>query len=124
MIPPLDHPTMLPSSNKLAPPSPETTLTTAPIRKSGMSEQKLRKATQEFEAMFIANFWKSMTDSFSDGDEDSLDPGHSSWRDMGVQALSEALAKQGGFGLGKMILNHLDPLVQNAAAAQKGAPTP
>jgi Rod binding domain-containing protein len=65
--------------------------------------------------MLIANFWKSMTESFSSGDEDALDPGHSSWQDMGVQAMSEGLAKTGGFGLGKMILKHLEPLVQNVA---------
>ena len=75
--------------------------------------QKLHRAAQEFEAMLIANFWKSMTESFSSGDEDSLDPGHSTWQDMGVQAMSEGLAKSGGFGLGKLILKHLDPLVHS-----------
>lgn len=80
--------------------------------------QKLHRATQEFEAMLIANFWKSMTESLSSGDEDSLDPGHSTWQDMGVQAMSEGLAKSGGFGLGKLILKHLEPLVQNTPPQQ------
>jgi Rod binding domain-containing protein len=83
--------------------------------------QKLHRATQEFEAMLIANFWKSMTESFSSGDEDSFDPGHSTWQDMGVQAMSEGLAKSGGFGLGKLILKHLEPLVQNALPQETAA---
>jgi Rod binding domain-containing protein len=94
-----------------------------PIGNTAGRLQKLHRATQEFEAMLISNFWKSMTESFSSGDEDSLDPGHSTWQDMGVQSMSEALSKAGGLGLGKMILKHLEPLTegptpQNAAPKQ------
>lgn len=83
-----------------------------PNRNVHGQEQKLRRAAQEFEAMLIANFWSAMTESFSSGDEDELDPGHSTFQQMGVQAMSGALSKEGGFGLGKMILKHLEPMVQ------------
>ena len=104
----------LPSQPTSPVPHLDTSTSQIPVRNTLAREQKLHRATQEFEAMLIANFWKSMTESFSNSDEDSLDPGHSTWQDMGVQAMSEALSKAGGFGLGKMILKHLEPLVQDA----------
>jgi len=88
------------------------------IRNSTVQEQKLRRAAQEFEAMLISNFWKAMTESFSAGDEDALDPGHSTWNDMGVQAMAEGISKAGGFGLGKLILKHLEPMVQGKGASK------
>ena len=108
----------LPSHATNPVPHLDTGASQVPVRNTTARDQKLHRATQEFEAMLIANFWKSMTESFSSGDEDSLDPGHSSWQDMGVQAMSEALSKAGGFGLGKMILKHLEPLVQGSTPQQ------
>jgi Rod binding domain-containing protein len=86
-----------------------------------VQEQKLRRATEEFEAILIANFWKAMTESFSTGDEDAVDPGHSTWQDMGIQAMAGAMSKAGGLGLGKLILKHLEPLVQDKASVQADA---
>jgi len=102
-------------------PLQDTGTTQVSTRNSAARSHKLHRAAQEFEAMLIANFWKSMTESFSSGDEDSLDPGHSSWQDMGVQAMSEGLAKAGGFGLGKLILKHLEPLVDNVPTQETAA---
>jgi Rod binding domain-containing protein len=93
----------------------------APFRNGSVPEQKLRKAAQEFEAMLISNFWKAMTDSFENGDEDALDPGHSTFQDMGVQAMARELSRQGGFGLGGLILKHLEPLLQPGSTAKGGA---
>ena len=78
-------------------------------------EAKLRQAVGEFESMLLSSFWKSMKSSFAaDGDESS-DPAHESLEDWGIQAMSTAVGKAGGLGLGKMILKHLEAV--NAANA-------
>lgn len=89
-----------------------------PIRNSSVQERKLRRATQEFETMLISDFWKAMTESFAADDEEAIDPGHSTWKDMGVQAMAGAMSKAGGLGLGKLILKHLEPLVQDEYSAK------
>lgn len=70
-------------------------------------ELKLRKAASEFESMLISSFWKSMMETFS-SDDDSDDPGHSTFQDMGMQAMSQAMGKAGGLGLGRLLVNHLE----------------
>jgi Rod binding domain-containing protein len=82
-------------------------------------EQKLRRAAAEFESILISTFWKSMKDSFSTEDDDSLDPGHSSYELMGLQAMAGAMSKAGGLGLGKLILKHLAPQVESMEQATR-----
>jgi Rod binding domain-containing protein len=80
---------------------------------------KLRQAAGEFEAMLLANLWKSMKSTFA-SDDDSDDPAHETLSDMGIQAMSGAVGKAGGLGLSKLILKHLEPLLahsQNGNAA-------
>lgn len=91
-------------------------------RNSSVQEQKLRRAAVEFESILISTFWKSMKESFSTEDEDSSDPGHSTFEDMGIQAMAGAMSKAGGLGLGKLILKHLEPQV-GATEGVKGAPS-
>jgi Rod binding domain-containing protein len=74
-----------------------------------VQEAKLKKAGAEFESIMLSTFWKSMKGSFADEDEDSTDPAHETLEDMGIQAMSTAVGKAGGLGLGKLILKHLDP---------------
>jgi Rod binding domain-containing protein len=74
-----------------------------------MQEAKLKKAGAEFESIMLSTFWKSMKSSFADEEDDSTDPAHDTLEDMGIQAMSTAVGKAGGLGLGKLILKHLDP---------------
>jgi Rod binding domain-containing protein len=83
-------------------------------------EQKLLKAAGEFESMLLSSFWKSMKESFADPDSDSLDPAHDTLEDMSIQAMSDAIGKAGGLGIGKLIIKHLE--VQLAASQQTREP--
>jgi Rod binding domain-containing protein len=71
-------------------------------------EQKLLKAAGEFESMLLSSFWKSMKSTFADPDENSLDPAHDTLEDMSIQAMSDAVGKAGGLGIGKLIIKHLE----------------
>lgn len=71
-------------------------------------EQKLLKAAGEFESMLLSSFWKSMKSTFADPNEDSLDPAHDTLEDMSLQAMSDAVGKAGGLGIGKLIIKHLE----------------
>jgi Rod binding domain-containing protein len=76
--------------------------------------RKLQKAAAEFESILLANLWKSMKGSFAASDDESADPAHDTLEDMGIQAMSSAVGKNGGLGLGKLILKHLEPLLAPA----------
>jgi Rod binding domain-containing protein len=69
--------------------------------------------------MLLSNLWKSMKSSFSDPD-DSDDPGHETLDDMGVQAMSSAVGKAGGLGLGKLIVKYLEPRLAHSHAGYQG----
>ena len=92
-----------------------------PKKLSPVQETKLKKAGAEFESIMLSTFWKSMKGSFGDENEDSTDPAHDTLEDMGIQAMSTAVGKAGGLGLGKLILKHLDPGM-GAAAVGLGQP--
>jgi len=84
-----------------------------------VEEAKLRKAGAEFESIMLSTFWKSMKQSFSDEDDDeSGDPAHDTLEDMGIQAMSTAVGKAGGLGLGKLILKHLAPGLETLPRGQ------
>jgi Rod binding domain-containing protein len=73
------------------------------------ADSKLRKAAGEFESLLLSNLWKSMKSTFADPDVDSEDPAHDTLEDWGIDAMSGAVGKAGGLGLGKLILKHLEP---------------
>jgi Rod binding domain-containing protein len=81
---------------------------------------RLKQAAGEFEGLLLSNLWKSMKSAFASPDDDSDDPAHETLDDMGVQAMSNAVGKAGGLGLGKLIVNHLAPLIANSANSQNG----
>ena len=87
---------------------------------SPVQEAKLKKAGAEFESIMLSTFWKSMKGSFADEDDDSTDPAHDTLEDMGIQAMSTAVGKAGGLGLGKLILKHLDAGMGVQSAAGQG----
>jgi Rod binding domain-containing protein len=82
-------------------------------RNAALQDQKLRRAAAEFESILISSFWKSMMETFS-SDDDSLDPGHSGFQDMGIQAMSQTVGKAGGLGLGQLIIKHLEPHLEDS----------
>jgi Rod binding domain-containing protein len=91
-----------------------------PSRNPDTRDQKLRKAATEFESILISTIWKSMMESYG-LDEESSDPGHSTFDDMGVQAISQALSKSGGFGIGSLIVKHLERSLEGTRARELAA---
>lgn len=88
-----------------------------PSRNPETPEQKLRKAATEFESILISTIWKSMMESYG-LDEESSDPGHSTFEDMGVQAIAQTLSKSGGFGIGSLIVKHLEASLEGTRARE------
>lgn len=95
------------SSLGIAQPSESAAASSVAKRSAPPQEQRLRKAAAEFESIVISSFWKSMMETFS-SDDDSGDPGHSTFQDMGIQAMSQAMGKAGGLGLSQMLVNQLE----------------
>ena len=89
---------------------------------------KLRRFAQEFEAILINSWWRSMKDSFSSlsGSED--EPAHETLDDWSMQAMSSAIAASGGVGLSTLLIRHLGsppPPAQHPGNAQdKQVPHP
>jgi len=79
--------------------------------REGTKDQKLRKAAGEFESLLLQNLWKSMKSSFASDEEDSSDPAHDTLDDWGIQAMSDAVGKNGGLGIGRLILKDLEPKI-------------
>jgi Rod binding domain-containing protein len=66
---------------------------------------KDQKAARDFEAMLLAPVLDSLQKTVS-GTKDST-VGASDYRQMGTEALSQAIAARGGIGIAKIILQHL-----------------
>jgi Rod binding domain-containing protein len=69
---------------------------------------KNEKAARDFEAMLIGPVLDALQKTFG-GDADSKTPGASDYRQMGTQALSQAIAARGGLGIAQIVLRHLQP---------------
>jgi Rod binding domain-containing protein len=80
--------------------------------------RKLKKAAADFEAMLLAKWWSSMKESGLGGEDDSTDPGHDTLDNMGIQAMSSAVASRGGLGIGSMLVRSL------LSNAEEDAPKP
>jgi Rod binding domain-containing protein len=72
------------------------------------AERKLKDSAGQFESMMLANLWKSMKESFA-SDDDSTDPAKGTLDNWGIEIMSGAVGKAGGLGLGKLILQQLEP---------------
>lgn len=79
---------------------------------------RIKKAAQEFEGILINTLWSSFQQDpmFGSDDDDDSDPGAGSIRGMGLQAVSSAIANNGGLGIANMIERQLSP---HAGAAEK-----
>jgi Rod binding domain-containing protein len=87
------------------------------------AHRKLRAAAAEFESLLISNLWKSMKSSFAAPEDESTDPGHDTLEEMGIQAMCIAVGKAGGFGLGKLILKHLEPVLEKSNCSASAQPS-
>jgi len=65
------------------------------------------KAAQEFEAHLIGSLLESLEKTFATLPGESAMPGAGDYNYLGTQALAEALAGRGGFGIAAMISRHL-----------------
>lgn len=65
------------------------------------------KAAREFEAYLIGSLLESLEKTFATVPGEDAMPGADDYNYMGTQALAEALAARGGFGIAAMITRHL-----------------
>ena len=71
--------------------------------------KKLTKAAQEFEGMLISQLLGGFTSGFSSLSGDTPLAGSDTLNSLAVQTLSTAMAGRGGFGVGKMLVDQLEP---------------
>jgi Rod binding domain-containing protein len=65
------------------------------------------KAAREFEAHLIGSLLESLEKTFAAVPGESSLPGADDYNYLGTQALAQALAARGGFGIAEMISRHL-----------------
>jgi Rod binding domain-containing protein len=101
--------TVLPSNSTL------TTNATGPIDQAStnsVQRARLERAAQDFESILLNSLWSSMKEGSLSGEDDTQeDPTGASLSQFGMQMASGAIAKAGGFGIGKMILDKLAPKI-------------
>jgi len=73
--------------------------------------QKLRKSTEEFESFLVTSWWEKMEKSF--GDTQEHPPGFETLSDIGLHAVTLAMAKAGGLGIGRMLYHKLAPALEH-----------
>lgn len=84
-------------------------------RIQALQMKKLKKAGSEFESMLISNWWNTMKQSGLPDSEDDTDPGKDTLDQMGINALSAAIANgKGGLGLGNVLIHSLMERVEEA----------
>lgn len=98
-------------------------LAASPGQKDSPEVAKIKKAGTEFEAMLLAKWWSSMKESGLGGD-DETDPGHDTLDEMGIQAMSTAVASGGGLGIGAMLVRSLLSNVQERKSAGAAVSVP
>jgi len=80
------------------------------VRGSGCSERsKAHKYATEFEAILVSSLLEKMEQTVQTLPGDDADAGHDNFQSLGVQAVGKAIAEGGGFGIAKMIEQHLTP---------------
>ena len=70
-------------------------------------QKKLKKAAGDFESILLSSMWKSMKKSFGDSNDSDSDAASGTIDDLGIEAMSQAVGKAGGLGIGNMIIKHL-----------------
>jgi Rod binding domain-containing protein len=101
--------------------------TLSPLRSNGAAgsskslspgdESKIRHAASKFEAMLLSQWWSAMKEGGLPGGDDDSDPGHDTLDQLGMQAMSTAVANGGGLGIGAILVRSL---LSNAGAQAAG----
>ena len=68
------------------------------------------KAAREFEAHLIGALLESLEKTFASVPGENSMPGSDDYNYLGTQALAQALAEEGGFGIAALISAHLPQL--------------
>jgi Rod binding domain-containing protein len=71
------------------------------------SRERGTRAAREFEAHLIGSLLESLEKTFAGLPGETSLPGAEDYNYIGTQALAEALAERGGFGLATLIAQHL-----------------
>jgi flagellar protein FlgJ len=79
------------------------------------AEADLKKACQDFESIFISMIFRQMMDSIPKGSDSSV-AGAGVMNSLGDQAISQQLARQGGFGLADALYKDLARMLPKADA--------
>ncbi|MGH9416171.1 MAG: hypothetical protein ACRD01_06040 [Terriglobales bacterium] len=84
---------------------------------------KLHHACQQFEGILLDTMWSELQNDPLASDASSSDAGGGSMQSLGMQAMSSAMASQGGLGLGAMLEKSLSPQLDspNLSPAAKAA---
>lgn len=83
--------------------------------------RKLKKAATQFEAMLLEKWWSAMKKSGFGNDNDG-DPGQGTLDNMGMQAMSTAVASAGGIGIAAMLVRSVQgELAAESATKASGA---
>ena len=85
-----------------------------PVASTGRSPEsfahrKLRKAAQDFEGILLSQLWDQLGMGFSSLSGSSPMAGAETLNSLAIQALSTALARRGGLGIGAMLVRQLEP---------------
>jgi Rod binding domain-containing protein len=87
-----------------------------PVDVAGESPQaqKLRKSTQDFEALLLTQLWQEMEKNplADDSSNAVLGAGSDTLKILGMQAMAEAVARAGGIGIARMIYRSLAPALK------------
>jgi Rod binding domain-containing protein len=74
------------------------------------TDPKLKKAASDFESILVTSWLEKMRDAFSlDGKSEDAMPGGDSMTALATQAVAQAMAARGGFGIGKMLYDRMRP---------------
>ena len=71
------------------------------------TQQEIKRAVQEFEAIFIAMLFKQMQNTVPEDGYCSGDSGTRLYREMMYEELAQSLARAGGIGLGEKLYKDL-----------------
>lgn len=96
-------------SNSLTAPKSATNPSASKLTNPSQDE-KLRKATEQFESMLVSTLWKDMVKTFADPGSGSDEPGFDTMRDLSLRAMTTALAASGGIGISRMLYQQIERL--------------
>lgn len=91
------------------------------LSESEQRRLKLKKATQAFEAIFIAQLMKSMRSTSFAKEEDGF--GKDIMLSMADESVSQQLAKKGMLGVGKLLYEHLAKRLETVSQPKPPLPT-